>query len=322
MGGPPAVIFLAGSGRSGSTLVERMIGEMPGFVNVGELIDLFRRVIEGDELCGCGERFSRCEFWNSVGERAFGGWELGLVRDVARLQAAVARQRFIPHHLSPRQSHRFRASVGHYREVYAALYRAIAETAGVGTVVDASKLPAQAMALAGEQVDLRVVSVVRDIRGVAWSMSKKDVVRPHSTQGVEVMFNRGMSFAAAEWTLCQAEVDAMRFLNVPVARIRYERLAVGAKEEIRGALTALGFDVREAGLAHLREGEADLGMSHGLSGNPSRFRGGTTKLRTDEVWRDEMPRLRQALIAGIGLPYRLRTAGSGRVKRFDEARSS
>lgn len=323
MGVPPAVIFLAGSGRSGSTLVERMLGEMPSFVNVGELIDLFRRVIEGDELCGCGERFSRCEFWDAVGERAFDGWKPALVQDIAQLQAAVARQRFIPHHLSPRQGRRFRNSVVQYREAYASLYRAIAETAGVDTVVDASKLPAQAMALAGEQIDLRVVSVVRDIRGVAWSMSKRGVVRPHSTQGVEEMFNRGMYFAAAEWTLCQAEVDALRFLDVPLARIRYERLAVGAKAEVRGALKSLGFDMQEADLAHLRAGEADLGMSHGLSGNPSRFHGGTTKLRTDEVWRDQMPRPRQVLIAGIGLPHRFRTPSStGKVERFNEVRSS
>jgi len=43
--GPP-VMYIAGSGRSGSTMLERVLGEMPGFVNVGELIDLFRRPLD------------------------------------------------------------------------------------------------------------------------------------------------------------------------------------------------------------------------------------------------------------------------------------
>jgi len=40
----PIVVYIAGSGRSGSTLLERALGEIPGFVNVGELIDLYRQV--------------------------------------------------------------------------------------------------------------------------------------------------------------------------------------------------------------------------------------------------------------------------------------
>ena len=39
----PTVIFIAGSGHSGSTLLERILGAMPGLVNVGELYNLYRR---------------------------------------------------------------------------------------------------------------------------------------------------------------------------------------------------------------------------------------------------------------------------------------
>ena len=72
---PPVIVYIAGSGRSGSTLLERVIGAIPGQVNVGELIDLPRRVAVDDEICGCGEPFSRCPFWTAVGQRAYGGWD-------------------------------------------------------------------------------------------------------------------------------------------------------------------------------------------------------------------------------------------------------
>jgi len=72
----PPVVYVAGSGRSGSTILERVLGQMPGFVNVGELIDLYRRPPEG-ERCGCGLAFTACPFWLGVGKRAFGGCVTG-----------------------------------------------------------------------------------------------------------------------------------------------------------------------------------------------------------------------------------------------------
>ena len=40
-----------------------MLGEIPGFVNVGELIDLFRREASRARRCGCGRPFAECDFW-------------------------------------------------------------------------------------------------------------------------------------------------------------------------------------------------------------------------------------------------------------------
>lgn len=318
----PAVIFLAGSGRSGSTLLERMLGGIPGFVNVGELIDLFRRVYDGDELCGCGERFSQCPFWREVGERAFGGWESDLIAKVAAMQLAVARQRFIPRHLSPVQGEVFRRVVGDYRGVYAELYRAIATTAGVRVVVDASKWPAQALALSGGGIDLRVIHMIRDVRGVAWSMSKRDVSRPQATRGPEMMFNRGLVSAATRWSVCQAEVDAVRMTGTRVATVDYEPLARQPRAEVSRALQALDLPVTEAQLGHLGEGEAKLGRSHGLSGNPSRFTDGVTLLRVDEEWRTQMSKPRQAMLGLFALPHRARRALAPSERRLTGSTSS
>src|SRR5215831_4456244 len=92
----PTVVYIAGSGRSGSTLLERVLGEIPGFANVGELIDLFRRVADHGERCGCGQEFARCPFWSQVGERAVGGWQEQKLTATRGLQGKVARQRRMP----------------------------------------------------------------------------------------------------------------------------------------------------------------------------------------------------------------------------------
>lgn len=311
----PTIVFIAGSGRSGSTLVERMLGEIHGFVNVGELIDIFRRVHAGDELCGCGERFSLCAFWREVGDRAFGGWNSALVVQMSQLQARVARQRHIPQLLSPFQRRSFQDSLAAYQDQYAKLYKAIALTAGARVVVDASKWPAQALALSRGPINLRVIHVVRDVRGVAWSMNKRDLVRPHAPGEREVMFHQGVAVAAARWAVCQSEVDAVRLSGTPTVLLPYETLAGAARSAISHSLDELDLTVADDELGHLGSGEAYLGSSHGLSGNPSRFTAGVTPLRLDEEWREKMPPASQALLAVIGTPHRVRTRWIKRARR-------
>ncbi|GFJ89663.1 sulfotransferase [Phytohabitans rumicis] len=91
-----SVLFLGGLGRSGTTLVERLLGELPGCCALGEVVHLWQRDVRDDERCGCGARFSACDFWDTVGELAFGGWHQVDVYRVLALQGAVERTRYIP----------------------------------------------------------------------------------------------------------------------------------------------------------------------------------------------------------------------------------
>lgn len=306
----PTVIYIAGSGRSGSTLLERMIGEIPGYVNVGELIDLAVRVQPDDEYCGCGVPFSECPFWTRVGDRAFGGWSAASLTDLRAQQRSFARQRDIPGVLTARGQQRARLDV--YRSTYARLYRAIAEVSGAQVVVDASKRPAQALALAGghgtAKIDLRICHLTRDVRGVAWSMSRRSGVRPHARGAGERMFRRGTLSAAASWSMCQLEVELLRFRSAPLTRLSYEELMQSPRNSVADLLAALSLTTPGGSLEHLQSGSAKLGSSHGISGNPSRFGAGMTRLRTDEEWRSKMPRAERLAAAALALPARVALA--------------
>jgi hypothetical protein len=303
----PTVVYIAGSGRSGTTLLERALGGMPGFVNVGELIDLFRRVAPRDERCGCGRPFASCPFWDQVGAEAFGRWDAQLIAATHQLQRQVARQRHLPRLLAPRLAGQgFRDAIERYGATYARLYRAIAAGAGAGYVVDASKWPVQALALSRAGLDVRVIHLVRDVRGVAHSLAKPDVARPHTTAGTDVMWHVGPASAAARWLACQSEADLLRRCGIRVARIRYEDFVRQPGRGITGALSALAVPASPTQLAHIANGRISLGSSHGLSGNPSRFRSGEVRLRADEAWRHEMSRRDRAVVTAIGLPQLVR----------------
>src|SRR6185312_10881028 len=98
----PRVLYIGALGRSGTTVLERVVGQLPDACSVGELVHLWRRGILDDERCGCGERFSACEFWTEVGTRAFGGWTAELAERMEQLRPRVDRTRFIPRLLAPR----------------------------------------------------------------------------------------------------------------------------------------------------------------------------------------------------------------------------
>ena len=318
----PIVVYIAGSGRSGSTLLERALGEIPGFVNVGELIDLYRQVAAQGERCGCGQPFAQCPFWSRVGDRAFDGWQEQKLAATSQLQGKVARQRRMPRLLAMRLAGaRFRAEVAAYGVSYTGLYRAIAAEAGAACVVDASKWPVQALALARAGLDVRVIHLVRDVRGVAYSLGKRDVSRPHAVAGADVMTRLSPAEAAARWVAVQSQTGMLRWCGLSVTRMRYEEFVRHPRQAVEAALAGIGLPVPAAHLAHLGDGRVLLGTSHGLSGNPSRFRDGEITLRADETWRASMSRRDRLIVTAIGLPlmlrYGIKTAAGSPAEKQD-----
>lgn len=298
----PTVIYIAGSGRSGSTLLERTLGAIPGFVNVGELLDLPRRVVPGDELCGCGEQFSACPFWSAVGDRLPDGWSAASMAHLHLLQTQVARQRFIPRLLTAPLTGTFGDRLTAYAVEYTRLCSAVLAESGADYVVDASKWPSLALALHRGGVDVRVIHLVRDVRGVSHSLSRDDIARPQSRGGSEVMFTNVPASGAARWLATQSEVDLLAARGLKVARVRYGDFVTDPATTVATALRQLAVTVPPAGLDHLDGTAVTLGPSHGLSGNPSRFRHGRTELRADTRWRSEMSRRDQLMVNAIGLP--------------------
>jgi Sulfotransferase family len=296
----PVVVYLAGFGRSGSTLVERMLGAAPGWTNVGELVDLARAVARADELCGCGARFSRCPVWTSVGELAFGGWSDEVLDRLVGLHRAAARQRHLPRMLArgvPSDQ------LTNLRTAYDRIYRAVAEVTGAHVVVDASKGPALGQALAGSpDLDVRVLNVVRDPRAVAWSWNR-EVTRPHATDGEARMWRIAAPRAAAQWSALQLEVQAIAGIGGPrSARIRYEDFVADPVRTLVSATTDLGVPLSADDLPAVHGGALRLGPSHGLSGNPSRFRSGEIPLRRDDSWTREMPLGSRRVVTALTLP--------------------
>jgi hypothetical protein len=303
----PTVIYIAGSGRCGSTLLERVLGEIPGYVNVGELIQLARQMAPHNDRCGCGQAFTDCPFWTAVGERAFGGWDSQSLESVREMEGRVARQQYLRRAPAvPQAGGPDLAALGTW---YERLLRAVAAESGAAYVVDASKEMRQALLFAGAGIDVRVIHLIRDVRGVAFSMSKRHAESPDPVNRTEMTWRTAPALAAALWVGVLSEEKQLSRGGVSVARMRYEDFVRQPHAAIEQALGRLGLSVGPSALTHIGDGRVTLPSSHGLSGNPSRFRQGELALRPDEAWRDQMSRRDRFIVTMIGLRYLRRYYG-------------
>ena len=176
----PTVLYIGGLGRSGSTLLERMLGQVDGVVAVGEIVHLIERGLVGDEDCGCGLPFHQCPFWTDVGAKAFGGWDGVVGRDWLALKERVDRNRFIPLMVVAILP-AYRRDLLHHTERLQRLYEAIAEVSGADVIVDSSKHASTAFML--RRVDehptadpahgSRTAGVESPIRGRSQSLGRR-----------------------------------------------------------------------------------------------------------------------------------------------------
>ena len=282
-GAPVTVLFLAGIGRSGTTLLERVVGEVPGTCALGEVMHLWERGLGRGERCGCGELFAQCPFWAPVGVRAFGGWDRVDLDRMAVLKRRVDRASRVPL-VALGRAGGLADDVAEYAAAHAAVYRAAAEVSGARVVIDSSKQVSLAWCLhASQQVDLRLVHCVRDSRGVAHSWSR-DVARPEAVSSEHDRMPRySPATVSALWLLHNAEIEALA-RRVPSVRLRYEDFV---REPSASTARVLRLAEVEAGPPDIGPSGVQLGTSHSCAGNPMRFVQGPVQVRCDERWRTE-----------------------------------
>jgi hypothetical protein len=300
------VLFLGGLGRSGTTLLERVLGELPGIRPLGEVVHLWQRDVRDDERCGCGTRFSRCDFWRQVGDEAFGGWSTVDVDRILALRQAVERTRHIPRLAAPRLGAELHAQVTEYAGYYARLYRAAAKVSGASVLVDSSKHGALAYCLRwAEGIDLRVVHVVRDSRGVAYSWTKR-VARPES-DGADEMACYTPGRSALLWNAHNVAFGLLGRCGVPVRRVRYEEFVANPRGAIHALAAFAGLEESTVDLSFLgRQPDgapnAELGPCHSAAGNPMRFTVGRVPLRHDDAWRRSLAPRQRRVVAALTAP--------------------
>lgn len=295
------VLYIAGWGRSGTTILDNLLGQVDGFTSTGELHYVWSRGLGQRRSCGCGSPLPECPFWREVFAAGFDGIDRVDVASVLSAQRRV-RTRRIRTLCRQVQRHRMLDACD-YAPFLHGLYRGVAAASGASVVVDSSKFPADAVVGAGlPGVEVFVVHMVRDPRAVAHSWQRRKPVRDKAG-GQGLLRRVGMVRSAAVWQLYNAviarqvrsAVGSEHYLRLP-----YERLTADPQGVIRELVAFVGGP--DDSVPRFDGGWVELAPSHTASGNPVRFAAGRTLIKSDDDWVRAMPAWRKAVVTAMSSP--------------------
>ena len=299
------VLYIGGEGRSGSTVLAALLGNRDGFFPVGEFRGMWE-ALRTDELCGCGESISSCEFWRRVGERGFGGWDRIDVEAMLAMDNRLARQRHIPRLLMSLSPYGKSAELNRYRQILARLYATVKEVSGCSVIVDSTKDPAYALLLRGVPgLDVRFIHLVRDSRGVAYSWGKKQVERPEYGQHPvlrNTFMNTRSSWKAALWWDAKNVLFQFAAISARYRLVTYESLMSEPVQELAHLSQFVGEDRIAPGETTQPCQTFEYLPFHTLGGNRVRFERGQIRLHADEEWKTKMRPSQRLVVSTLTIP--------------------
>jgi hypothetical protein len=294
------VVFIAGYARCGSTLLERMLGQLDGFDSFGEMRHIWYRSFQDDQLCGCGVPFRRCPFWGEVVQRAFGGFQAVDAEAIGRNKQWLDNPVNIPRILTGGWTDTYRRRMAAYTGTLLSLYRAMRDVSGADFLVDASKDPQHAYILRSiPGLDIRIVHLIRDSRAVAYSW-RRVRHRPEIHWEGRDMPRYPVGRTAVAWSLTNLASGIAPRIGLPYVRVRYEDLVDDPAVHLARILDELRIERRP--LDFLSNGTAVLRPAHTVSGNPMRFETGAVKVEPDREWTHRMGAGDRRLVTALTMP--------------------
>lgn len=239
------VIYIAGSGHSGSTLLDLLLGSHSRIESVGEIykyVDPERR--KRISICTCGEPIGLCPYWSRV--------RAGLSEEEVEATDPAIR-------------------------LYGIL-RTVLEASGKQYVCDSSKIqaPLETYASRPDLFNLKIVHLVRDARGHSYSMLKKRA-RKLAEHGNVFRMKSELVDAGKRPSAYEYHSSVLRWViaNYRIARrfensgdyfvIRYEDLADDTEECLNRLMDqlGLGFEANQLRFSDF--------VHHNISGNRMRM---------------------------------------------------
>lgn len=263
------VVYIAGTGRSGSTLLDRVLGSASGVTSLNEVYRLLIDLYEEPGNCSCGVSPKDCDFWSQVLSKI--EVSESSAKRILRCQRKFSNTR----HFNAILNHKFDEDPEFqvYCEWLARLYAVLAEVSGTNVIIDSSKVPTMALILSRlPNIDLRMVHIVRDPAQVcnAWTTRKFDPSKNAQ------MHRQPIWKTALRWRF-RNKYCARLAREVQSARVRYEDLMVNPSSITAALISAVASDIHPG--VNFDDRTIELHPVHSLSGNPDRHEVGAIEIR-------------------------------------------
>lgn len=283
------VLHFVGAGRSGSTLLNIMLDNHPDVISTGELSFFVRGWLKGD-YCSCEQLVSECSFWSEVKNEWLRRTGMPDLESYLSLQKQWERYRRLPPILLG--SHVQKKAFLRYKKYTAHLYTVIQELSGATVVADSSKNPVRALSVAGiPEIDLRLVFLIRDVRGYAWAKQKKFYQNQEAGLGQTEMPTSTWK-SASRWIVINLLSEWVGKKANSVLKVRYEDFI----DDTQNVFFKLGnlLDLDFSQLAASIVSGQTFCANHVQAGNRLRMQK-NIQLKSKESWQERMSKEDQLL---------------------------
>jgi hypothetical protein len=291
------VLYIGGAGRSGSTILNNVLGQIEGFFATGEISLIWNWGMIENRPCSCGQPFLEVGFGGMDRVDAPRLWsDKNLVNSKNPIlhvayTAAITTSRRRRH---PR--------LVEYAGALDKLYSAIAGATGSRVIVDASKRPAYGYFVSKlPSVDFYPLHLVRDPRGIAFSR-RRGKIDPGVNRS---MRDFGPFLTGIQWSFWNLATEAMwnRRGGGRYLRLHYEDLVARPRQSLQAILDFVGED---RPLPLIGENQVMIQPTHTVAGNPVRYDSGLTTLKLDDQWLRDIAPGDRLTVTGLTWPLILR----------------
>lgn len=304
------VLFIAGAGRGGSTLLGDALGMLPGAFHIGELRGVFDYTVTATMSCSCQNQYIACPFWGPIFEALYGKlWQQNI--QLLRMEGRAPRSLCLPI-LSLRKllQRDFKLPLQENIREVIRLLELVQRRTEFQVLVDSSKSASFSWLLAQQpEVRMAVVHLVRDPRASLFSWIRRPIPIFDRETRRAVVRTRTLLEGVQYWVRATMAAYILKVLGMPYMRIKYEEfVAQPAIVVERIALFArrhgIPLNPDEDTLSYLRQRYIVMGERHLLGGNPGvKSRSGVVAIKEDTAWLHELSISQRLLWTLIFLPW-------------------
>ena len=293
------LIYILSNGRSGSTILDMLLGSFPGIWTLGEA-QLLPLELNVGGVCGTGETIRDAAFWKDLVDTIRFEEEDMSVSYFRRTNAhgshtgAVLRRQLLemfggrgePDRIERygRLNYEFFARVIQHAEAHGFADR-------IHWLVDASKDPYRLMWLQRSgYFDIRVIHLTKQPPAFVYSTAR------HEGGKISKYMVLRMTLRWIIENAIMKRVCDTCFLPTQVYPLAYETLANDAAQSFRKIGEHFNIDLADYAPHRFREY-----ANYGISGNKSRWE--NAQVRLDEKWKTQLPKHHQYLVSWLTRPF-------------------
>ena len=300
----PKIIYIAGGGHSGSTLLSMIIGTSKEVFGLGEAYFYNSYHDEGSDpklykleskTCTCGKQFSDCEFWSDVDKKLTE--PLNILRNSSIIDTLKIGWNIL---VSPVSRLQFNLNLGDDIQLFDAV-RSVHEDKGIDHkyFLDSSKDPRRLFRLVklfGHE-RIIVIHLIRDMRGYVNSYNNKN--KPRVTESgldPQNFFKLGL-----QWTLLNYLTRMfLRRNKIEFIHISYDLFTKNPELYLRQLNDKLSISIPDDHLEKI-----NTGTYHDIHGNMMKFRK-IRSIKHDRSWSQELSVIKRFILNIFFSPFNSR----------------